>query len=478
MDVETVQKETRGASKPKRVGGAGGKRGGKSKKARDGSCGVGQPIGLANRMNQVPETKVPEMKVPEMKVPGMDQGGDRAKANPQASADRAAAKDNDSVTNTGAAAAKTESSRGHVAHTVDQLRRQLSRVSPTVCSKAAVLDAESSESPDSALSPNSALSPDSAVPRMSSGSEAVDRLLPHGGLSRHSIVHYLDFGGGAGSLALAAAAKQVSEVSGPLVVVAPGDRFYPPSAAALGIDLDRVIWIRPADRRETVWAIDQSLRCESIGGVWAVVDEHLDDRDARRIQLAAREGVTPGWLVRPAAAARRPAMFAEAAFAVSFQPVDERLARAAWEEDGVRQTPPMGEAFDPEALFRRVRPVRTATPNLSHPILRVRLDRVRGAVGGATTWIQMDDRGRPVNLAPQIIELIRRHPMDPSKTPFCTGENHGRPFRPHAASTAALRLAAELADPKRATAGRGATDKITGRGATGELTGRGRQSAG
>src|SRR5687768_12008515 len=68
---------------------------------------------------------------------------------------------------------------------------------------------------------------------LSTGSPALDKLLPGGGLRRGSLVEYLtpNAGSGAGTLALCAAREACADGRA-LVVLDRGRTFYPPAAAA------------------------------------------------------------------------------------------------------------------------------------------------------------------------------------------------------------------------------------------------------
>jgi hypothetical protein len=227
---------------------------------------------------------------------------------------------------------------------------------------------------------------------LSTGSRALDRLLPHGGLRADAITEWVSQaeGSGAAALAMIAAANHLHDSAGgpgsggPLVVVG---SFYPPAAVALGIAAERIVWVRPSGGAELVWAIDQSLRCESVAAVWAQVGADLDDRDARRFQLAAETGGTPGLLIRPAAVRGRPT-FADVRLHVSHR----HHSAGAGSRFGGR-------------------------------VLQVTLDRCRGGAAGGSVWVQIDDRARLHDFFP---------------TPSAPISNH---------ETAALRLASELADP-------------------------------
>jgi protein ImuA len=148
---------------------------------------------------------------------------------------------------------------------------------------------------------------------ISTGSPALDGLLPAGGLRRGTLVEYLTEepgGNGAGTLALGAAREACQEGRALVVVEARseirgqrseigGGRFYPVVAAGWGIDLAKVLVLRPTSEADAVWALDQALRCRGVGAVWAACDR-LDMRNFRRLQLAAECGGTVGLLIRPA----------------------------------------------------------------------------------------------------------------------------------------------------------------------------------
>src|SRR5688572_28208661 len=96
---------------------------------------------------------------------------------------------------------------------------------------------------------------------ISTGSPPLERLLPGGGLRPGSLVEYLSpgAGSGAGTLALAAAREACSDTR-TLVVVDRSRTFYPPAAAAWGIDLVRTLVLHPADDAAELWSLDQALR--------------------------------------------------------------------------------------------------------------------------------------------------------------------------------------------------------------------------
>lgn len=97
--------------------------------------------------------------------------------------------------------------------------------------------------------------------------------------------------------------------------------LYPPALATMGIDLARLILLRPADREQEIMALADCLRCR---GVCATVGfpGAMSAIEARKLQLAAKQGRGAGillrrrggesrnyaaatrWLIRPAAGER------------------------------------------------------------------------------------------------------------------------------------------------------------------------------
>src|SRR5205085_6193640 len=70
-------------------------------------------------------------------------------------------------------------------------------------------------------------------------------------------------------------------------------------------DLDNLLVVRPREKADELWALDQALRCPAVAAVWGPVGE-LDDRALRRLQLAAEEGRGLGLLLREASVCGRP----------------------------------------------------------------------------------------------------------------------------------------------------------------------------
>ena len=136
---------------------------------------------------------------------------------------------------------------------------------------------------------------------ISTGSKQLDQLLPSGGLIRGTLVEWIigaDRSSGAGVLALRAA-REAARDGGYVIVFDRHQCFFPPAAAAWGLDLKRLVVIRASSVRDELWALDQALRCRAVAAVWGCLEE-LDWRWFRRLQLSAEQGGTLGLLLRPA----------------------------------------------------------------------------------------------------------------------------------------------------------------------------------
>jgi protein ImuA len=134
----------------------------------------------------------------------------------------------------------------------------------------------------------------------------LDTLLNQATLRAGSLVELLAVAEGAGAwtLALVWASRACAERKALVLVDARG-WFYPPGAAALGIDLEHVILVRPTSRPDGQAALDQALRCAAVGAVVGWCDR-LIAAEAQRLKLAAEAGGGLGLILRPFGAARGP----------------------------------------------------------------------------------------------------------------------------------------------------------------------------
>ena len=145
-----------------------------------------------------------------------------------------------------------------------------------------------------------------------SGYPKLDRHLPGGGWPRHALTEILLEHYGMGELqllmpALARLSKTGdSEVTddaeaGWITWVAPPFQPYPPALLQWGINLSRVLIVRPRQESETLWAAEQALSSGNCAAVLMWLDT-LDDYSSRRLQLAAEKGQSWAIAFRPLAA--------------------------------------------------------------------------------------------------------------------------------------------------------------------------------
>ncbi|MCB2052867.1 MAG: hypothetical protein KDE35_01320 [Geminicoccaceae bacterium] len=75
--------------------------------------------------------------------------------------------------------------------------------------------------------------------------------------------------------------------------------LYGPGLAAFGIEGERLLLVRPRDRRQVFWAMEEALRCRAVACTVGEIDGASLEQ-SRRLQLAAEEGGGIGILLRGA----------------------------------------------------------------------------------------------------------------------------------------------------------------------------------
>jgi len=153
-----------------------------------------------------------------------------------------------------------------------------------------------------------------ASPGLSSGYEALDRHLPGGGWPRNSLTEILVEHYGVGELrllmpALASLSSDDNSLDynepGWIAWVAPPFQPYPPALQQWGIDLSRMLIVRPKNDSEMLWSAEQALSSGTCAAVLLWPDV-LDDQAGRRLQLAAEKGNSWAIAFRPPSARREP----------------------------------------------------------------------------------------------------------------------------------------------------------------------------
>ena len=100
------------------------------------------------------------------------------------------------------------------------------------------------------------------VPTVPSGFPGLDAELPGGGWPLAGLTELLqEVGPGGGELALLAGAQaRAAAQGGEVVWIAPPHTPFAPALHALGVPLERFLWLAPADPKDAAWAAEQVLR--------------------------------------------------------------------------------------------------------------------------------------------------------------------------------------------------------------------------
>lgn len=136
-----------------------------------------------------------------------------------------------------------------------------------------------------------------------SGFAELDAALPGGGWQSGTIVELMTADTGIGELRLLMPAlARITQADRYVALISPPWIPFAPALSSHEVRLDRLVVIRAQSTADTLWALEQTLRCKSFGAAlaWPAA---IQDREVRRLQLAAEAGRSTGFLYRPATAA-------------------------------------------------------------------------------------------------------------------------------------------------------------------------------
>ncbi len=152
---------------------------------------------------------------------------------------------------------------------------------------------------------------------LASGYPELDRCLPGGGWPLEALTEILigQYGMGELRLLMPALAQLSAEDAhsslgepaepGWIAWVAPPFQPYAPALQQCGIDLSRMLVVRPKDDSELLWSAEQALSSGTCAAV-LLWPEVLDDQASRRLQLAAEKGHSWAIAFRPLSARHQP----------------------------------------------------------------------------------------------------------------------------------------------------------------------------
>ncbi|MEO5596576.1 MAG: translesion DNA synthesis-associated protein ImuA [Lysobacteraceae bacterium] len=137
-----------------------------------------------------------------------------------------------------------------------------------------------------------------------SGIDTLDAALPWGGFPRGALTELLVAADGLGEFSLLMPALAALARHERILLVAPPYVPYAPALLRHGLPLRQLHWIdSPAER--ALWTAEQALRAGCVGAVLAWTTSG-DERALRRLQVAAEDGGSFGFVLRPAKQAVNP----------------------------------------------------------------------------------------------------------------------------------------------------------------------------
>lgn len=191
-----------------------------------------------------------------------------------------------------------------------------------------------------------------AVPALAacpSGHAALDAELPGGGWPAAGLTELLLAAPGSGELRLLAPALARLGAERELAWIAPPCPPYAPALQALGLPLARTVWV-DAEGGDAAWAAEQVLRSGSAGAVLWWSGERLPPAMLRRLHLAAQEGATPLFALRPPACA---AQSSPAPLRLLLEPAPDALRLQLLKRRGPALARPLSIPLPAPALRRR-----------------------------------------------------------------------------------------------------------------------------
>lgn len=132
--------------------------------------------------------------------------------------------------------------------------------------------------------------------------DAVDRWLPHGGLSA-GCIHEVKGTTLANAIAFSTIlASRIAGNQGHVLYFASDRSLHPLGLLPYGVKLSQVLHVSTKRHQDLAWAVMEALRCSQVSAVIALLDG-LDLTESRRLQLAAEASGATGFLLGNAASA-------------------------------------------------------------------------------------------------------------------------------------------------------------------------------
>ena len=190
-----------------------------------------------------------------------------------------------------------------------------------------------------------------------SGHVTLDAVLHQGGWPRAALTELIATRYGIGEMhLLAPTLAHVSRGERRIFLVAPPYIPYAPALQAVGLSLSRVIVLKPRERSDLLWSIEQILRSGSCGCLlgWLGQDRAAADyASLRRLQIAARNAPGPAFLFRAPAAGNT---LSPAALRIRLEHMSGRLRLSILKQRGGRAGQEVLIERPPQLLASRVSP--------------------------------------------------------------------------------------------------------------------------
>jgi protein ImuA len=113
----------------------------------------------------------------------------------------------------------------------------------------------------------------------------------------HEFVSYEPAEAASTSGFITALAGKFMKSSGLCLWIGSGRKIFPSALKHFGLEPDRVIFIDPPKQRDTLWIIEEALKCESVTAVIGDIKQ-LTFTDSRRLQLAVENSGVTGFVHR------------------------------------------------------------------------------------------------------------------------------------------------------------------------------------
>ena len=131
---------------------------------------------------------------------------------------------------------------------------------------------------------------------IATGYQPLDELLAGGGLPLGSLSEFITDRDNTGALRLLLnSLATLSQQGRWIAFIAPPHLPCASTLSKHGIDISKLLLIHPKNNNDTLWAMEQALRAGTCGAVLAWPTQ-INERQLRRIQLAAEEGHASGML--------------------------------------------------------------------------------------------------------------------------------------------------------------------------------------